>query len=94
MKHKIVTAICLVAVFALGILSVNVYHSRQFQANLVAARTRSVQVVHDRLQKEAVAKEQRRLDEECKKSEASYSLLTAKQKTTVAVPNCHLQIVQ
>lgn len=96
MRHKIVIAVCLIAVFALGALSVNAWHNENVQRQVAAAKAASAQAYHVHMKKAAVADEQKRITDECHKGQVSYDAQTPAYKKLHATdrPICDLPVVQ
>lgn len=93
MKHKIVTGICVLSVFGLGVASNQVWHTAQVKS---AVRAQVLQVQQEVAQEKArqlkVAEDARlkRLSDQCAKDHTAYAALTPVQRTTKnAVTDCN-----
>lgn len=94
MRHKLVIALSILAIFTTGIVCAEIYHNAQVQKRAEQAKVNVEKAIVELKRKEAIRFQQQKLDDECKKSESAYQQLTPAQKAKTAAPDCRIQLLQ
>lgn len=101
MRNKILFALLLIAVFALGVLSVRAWDKYEVEQRVKAEITRQEEQARanaaarlEEQRKQAEAAEKERLAKECAEGLAAYNKLSPAQQRAAAKPECDLEQVQ
>lgn len=94
MKHTLTVAVCFILIIGTSVLVYTTYRSNEAQSYLKRVKDAAMQVGRDNARKSVIDNEKARIKLECDKETNYYSQLTPKQKTTLPIPNCNLQMIE